>query len=152
MVIVRPIDHRDRAPWERLWTGYQDFYGVALGPEITERTWQRLLDDAEPVYGLAAVVDGAFVGFAHYLFHRSTWMIVDTCYLQDLFVRPETRRQGVAAALIQAVYDRADAHGAGQVYWLTHETNTAARRVYDTKATACGFISYERFAEAPADP
>ncbi|WP_244564620.1 hypothetical protein [Rhizobium sullae] len=27
----------------------------------------------------------------HYIFHRSTWSLSDSCYLQDLFVAPVVR-------------------------------------------------------------
>ena len=57
---------------------------------------------------------------------------------------PEARGQGVARKLIEAVYAAADAHGAGQVYWLTHESNATARTLYETLATNAGFIVFER--------
>ena len=40
---------------------------------------------AEPVRALVAETGGQLVGLVHYLFHRSTTLIEDTCYLQDLF-------------------------------------------------------------------
>jgi hypothetical protein len=36
------------------------------------------------------------------------------------------------------------AAGAARVYWLTHETNQTARRLYDQVATNSGFIVYRR--------
>jgi hypothetical protein len=46
--------------------------------------------------------------------------------------------------LIEAVYACADELGAERVYWLTHETNTTARQLYDRVATRTGFIQYRR--------
>ena len=149
---VRPLEIDDHAAWLPLWRGYQSFYEVDLPPEVTAATWQRIHDAREPVHGLAALDNGALVGFAHFLYHRSTWRVADTCYLQDLFVVRERRGHGIARALVENVYFAADATGVGQVYWLTHENNSAARRLYDQIATFDGFIAYERFVEAAPAP
>jgi len=69
-MIVRPIRPEDRAAWEPLWQGYQTFYKVSLPEEVTESTWRRLHDPAEPVHGLVAEFDGRLVGLAHFVFHR----------------------------------------------------------------------------------
>ena len=148
-ISVRSLAASDHDAWLQLWQGYQDFYGVALAADVTAATWARLLGSAEPVWGLAALESGRMVGLAHYLFHRSTWMTEDTCYLQDLFVAPAVRGQGIARRLVEAVYEASDRAGAGQVYWLTHETNVTARRLYDRLATHTGFVLYERFVEVP---
>jgi GNAT superfamily N-acetyltransferase len=148
-ITIRPLAMSDRSRWNELWRGYQTFYGVDLSSSVTETTWHRLNDSGEPVFGLIAADDARVVGFSHYVFHRSTWLTAETCYLQDLFVEPVERGRGAARALIGEVYLRADARGAGQVYWLTHETNAPARRLYDAVASHSGFIAYERFAEAP---
>jgi GNAT superfamily N-acetyltransferase len=64
-------------------------------------------------------------------------------YLQDLYVAPEARGPA-RAALIEAVYAAADAAGRPNVYWLTQEFNTTARRLYDRIGTATPFIKYQR--------
>jgi len=80
----------------------------------------------------------------HYLLHRSTTMIEPNCYLQDLFTDEKTRGKGVGRALIAAVYERAKIAGGTRVYWLTHETNTTARKLYDQVAEDTGFIVYRK--------
>ena len=65
-------------------------------------------------------------------------------HLNDLFVDPTGRRSGVARKLIEAVYAAADKEGAAKVYWLTHESNAAARLLYDQVARYGGFIQYQR--------
>ncbi len=88
------------------------------------------------------MLDGTILGIVHYLYHRSTWTTGDYCYLQDLFTAEEARGRGVGRALIEAVYERAQADGASRVYWLTHETNSAAQVLYDKVAARSGFIQY----------
>jgi GNAT superfamily N-acetyltransferase len=91
---------------------------------------------------LVAEVGGILVGFAHYLFHRSTISTAPTCYLQDLFTSKDARGKGIATALVNRVYHCAAVAGAPKVYWQTHETNHNARRLYDQIAERSGFIVY----------
>lgn len=142
MIEIRPIIDDDRDSWQPLWQGYLTFYRSSVPPEVTDATWRRFFDPAEPVNALVAVLDGKIVGIVHYLYHRSTWTAADYCYLQDLFTAEEARGRGVAQALIEAVYEKAKAHGASRVYWLTHETNTTAQALYDKVAARSGFIQY----------
>lgn len=144
MIQIRPFEAQDRQAWEPLWRGYLTFYKSTLPAEVTEATWRRLNDPAEPMHGLVAILDGMPVGIVHYLYHRSTWSTGDYCYLQDLFTSEEARGRGVGRALIEAVYERAQADGASRVYWLTHETNIAAQALYDKVAVRSGFIQYRR--------
>ena len=41
-------------------------------------------------------------------------------------------------------FEKARAAGASRVYWLTHETNTDARALYDKVADRPGFIQYRK--------
>ncbi len=145
-MIIRDVRPIDRSAWEQLWAGYLAFYESALAPEITETTWRRFFDKNEPMHALVAADDtsGELLGFTHLVFHRGTWSIGDFCYLEDLFVAPTARKRGVARALIEAVYDLADERACERVYWLTHETNTTARKLYDQVAEHRGFIQYRR--------
>ena len=47
-------------------------------------------------------------------------------------------------ALIEAVYRAADAASADQVYWLTAQSNTTARKLYDRVGQATPFMKYRR--------
>jgi len=145
---IRPVAAADYAQWLPLWDAYNAFYGrsgpTALPAAITQTTWQRFFDAAEPVHALVAELDGSLLGLSHYLFHRSTIHVEPVCYLQDLFTAQEVRGRGVGRALIGEVATRARAAGAARVYWLTHETNATARRLYDRVATNSGFIVYRQ--------
>ena len=93
--------------------------------------------------GFIALVDGKAVGLTHYLYHRSGWSKANNCYLQDLFADPDARGKGVGAALIEAVRQAAAKIGVTNVYWMTHETNATARRLYDRVARRTGFLEYD---------
>ena len=147
-VVIRPVLEQDYAAWMPLWNGYNAFYGrggaTALPEAITRSTWARFLDADEPVHALVAERDGQLLGLAHYLFHRSTTSLGNSCYLQDLITVDAARGMGVGRALIEAVYARAIRAGAARVYWQTHETNATAMRLYDQVAEKSGFIVYRK--------
>ena len=147
-LIIRPVVPTDFAQWERLWEGYNSFYGragaTALPDEITEMTWSRFFDAYEPVHAVVAEKDGQLLGLTHYLFHRSTIMIGPTCYLQDLFTAESARGRGIGRALIESVCERAMEAGARRVYWQTHETNLTAMKLYDKIAERSGFVVYNK--------
>jgi GNAT superfamily N-acetyltransferase len=143
-VEIRPLRPDERADWEPLWRGYLDFYNTSVSKETYDTTWARLLEPNEPMWVLGAYVDGKLLGIVHYLYHRSCWTIGNYCYLQDLFVSKDARGHGLGRALIEAVYQAAQEGGASRVHWLTHETNTTARALYDQLATAPGFIQYRK--------
>jgi GNAT superfamily N-acetyltransferase len=125
----------------QLWSEYQVFYKVALSAAVTEATWTRLHDAR--IRGLGARdASGRLVGFVHFLFHEDTWSTVPACYLQDLYVDAAARGGGVARRLIEAVAGCAQSAGCNPPYWLTHETNDTARRLYDKLAQHQGFIHY----------
>lgn len=143
---IRPIRRTDYDAWRPLWDGYNAFYGrsgaTSLPEEITQSTWQRFFEPAEPVHAMVAEEEGALTGLVHYLYHRSTTRLHDVCYLQDLFTVPRLRGLGIGRRLIHAVYDAARAAGCSRVYWQTQVTNQAGRALYDKVAQHLGFIVY----------
>jgi GNAT superfamily N-acetyltransferase len=141
---IRAVLPSDRARWEALWSGYQTFYKTKISAQTTDMTWERFFDSNEPMYALVAEEEGALIGLVHYLFHRSTWTAGPYCYLQDLFTLETAWGKGVGRALIEAVYAAAKREGASRVYWLTHETNAEARKLYDKVAQNLGFVQYRK--------
>jgi GNAT superfamily N-acetyltransferase len=145
VIDVRDIQATDAPVWHRLWRAYLDFYRVELPERVYETTFARLVDPVDPAqHGLLATRDGEGVGIANLIFHRHGWQVEDICYLQDLYVAEAARGIGAGRALIEAVYEQADARGAVQVYWLTHGSNAQARKLYDRVGTETGFIKYRR--------
>jgi len=141
MTEVAPLRADERAQWEALWSAYQHFYAVELPAAVTAATWERLCSGR--IHGLGARdATGRLVGFTHFLYHEDTWSQAPACYLQDLYVVPETRARGCGRQLIEAVAAAARAAGANAPYWLTHESNTVARRLYDRLAKNHGFLQY----------
>ena len=147
-LVIREVRPDDFPQWKPLWDGYNAFYGregeTALPDRITNMTWVRFFDAYEPVHALVAEQDGQLLGLVHYLFHRSTISIAPTCYLQDLFTLEVERGKGVGRSLIEQVYERARQASCARVYWLTHETNETAMKLYDNVAEMSGFVVYRK--------
>jgi GNAT superfamily N-acetyltransferase len=141
---IRSLESQDHDEWYRLWRGYQQFYEVDLTAQTSAVTWQRLLDEHEPMHGALAIVAGKPLGLVHYIEHRSCWTVGNYVYLQDLFVDEAARGQGIGRALIEHVYAQAAKLGASRVHWLTHETNRHAMHLYDRIADRSGFVQYRK--------
>ena len=145
---VRDLAADDFAGWKPLWDGYNAFYGrkgeTALAPEITQATWKRFLDPAQPLGALVATLDDRIVGLAHYVIHASTSRLEPVCYLQDLFTVESECGRGIGRALIEVVYEKARALGIRRVYWQTQAWNAAGRALYEKVAKHDGFIVYSR--------
>jgi len=143
-IVVRPLQAADRAAWAEQWQAYLAFYATELAPAQYHLTWQRLQDPAVPLWALGAFEGERMLGLVHYLYHPSAWTEGPYCYLQDLFVEPATRGQGVGRQLIETVLQVAREAGADRVYWLTQHDNHPARLLYDRMADLSGFIQYRK--------
>ncbi|NEV77202.1 GNAT family N-acetyltransferase [Rhodopseudomonas sp. BR0C11] len=143
-VEIRSVGPDERAAWEPLWAGYLAFYKATLAPEVSDVTWARFHDPAEPMHLLGAYVDGKLTGIVQFIYHRSCWTVGNYCYLQDLFVADSARGLGLGRKLIEAVYARAKADGCSRVHWLTQTGNATARLLYDRIAEDSGFMQYRK--------
>jgi GNAT superfamily N-acetyltransferase len=144
--VIRPLERSDLESWLELWRAYLRFYRVELPEETTASTFDRLVSGSAGLVGLAAEGDegAALVGFAHLVFHPSTWSPDPYCYLEDLFVAPAARGTSTARDLFAAVYAEADRRGASRTYWQTQQYNGAARSLYDQVGHLTSFIVYQR--------
>ena len=142
-IAIRKIEARDQAAWRRLWDGYCRFYEVTLSLDVTERTWQRILDPASAVHAIVATDEaGAVIGMANYIIHENTWETTPVCYLEDLFVDPAVRARGAGQALIDWLVAAMQSEGWSRLYWLTKENNYRARGLYDKYTPRDPFVRY----------
>jgi GNAT superfamily N-acetyltransferase len=141
MIEIGRLRHEERQSWASLWRAYLDYHRASVPPERYEHTFSRLMIGTD-LHGIGARYQNRLVGLAHFLFHPSTWAN-DVCYLQDLYVDPAFRTQGIGRQLIEAVADRARARRAGRLYWVTEQDNITARALHERVARFNGFIRYD---------
>ena len=140
-VTIRPLAAADKAAWLPLWKGYVGFHQTSLADEITERTWQRLLDEGSSLFCRLAEADGDVVGFAVCVLHEGSWVTAPICYLEDLFVAETARGKGIARQLINTIMEEARREGCSRLYWHTARNNPA-RKLYDEFAPADEYVRY----------
>lgn len=144
-LIIRYLEKNDLSQWHRLWSSYLEYYKSSVSEEVYENTFERLLDSKCPQQnGLIALQNGKAAGLVHFIYHPHNWRIEDVCYLQDLYTDASLRGKGIGRALIEAVYQEADANGTPSVYWLTQDFNETARKLYDQVSSLTPFIKYQR--------
>ncbi|WP_119274099.1 GNAT family N-acetyltransferase [Taklimakanibacter deserti] len=150
-LIIRPAEAHDRDAFLEMW---RDF--VSLAPDepgnhqMGETNWRRIMD---PDHGLECIValgdDGAPAGFTLFLPLAFTWSTGDACYLQDIYVRPESRGSGIAQAMIEHLRQLGLKAGWFKIFWMTQADNIAAQRVYDKVAKRMDYLRYDLNVCAP---
>jgi ribosomal protein S18 acetylase RimI-like enzyme len=70
-------------------------------------------------------------GLAVLRFRPSLWSETLDCYLEELYVVPDRRGEGLGEALMRAAMETARKEGAGHMDLGTAETDTAARALYE---------------------
>ncbi len=114
----------------------RDLASYERAPDAVVASEADLLRDgfgAVPVFRtLIAELDGAPVGFALYFLAYSTWRGRPTLYLEDLFVRPLARGNGVGRALMGALAREAVHLGCARFVWQVLDWNTPSIRFYES--------------------
>ena len=143
-MLVRPARLEDRGPLIELIKGYFAFYHAPFPGETKLRA---LLDalEANPDRGtqLVAQVDDRLLGFATLYSCYDTLLADRILVMNDLFVDPASRNEGVGTALFDASLAYASARGYARLDWVTAQDNRAAQRFYDRHGGRRGpWVSY----------
>lgn len=126
-----------------LFDAYRQFYGCTADLELARRFLGERLDRGESVI-FVAVAAGAGVGFVQ-LYPTFTSIGAKRAWiLNDLYVTPDARRQGVGRALMDAARKMAEETGAAWLELATAKDNARAQALY----RKCGYRldeKYDRF-------
>lgn len=99
----------------------------------TEDTVRASLFGAHPAAEvLLAELDGTPVGFALFFPTYSTFLAQAGLYLEDLYVIPSARGQGVGRALLAELARLTVARGWGRLEWSVLDWNAPAIRFYES--------------------
>jgi GNAT superfamily N-acetyltransferase len=90
----------------------------------------HLFGDRPYASAILAEVDNTPAGFALFFYNYSTFLTKPGIYLEDLFVLPAYRRQGIATALLSYLAKRAVTEGCGRFEWSVLDWNEPAIAFY----------------------
>lgn len=96
----------------------------------TEALLEEWLFDKEKAEVLLAVVDGKAVGFALFFHNFSTFLGRAGIYLEDLYVEPAHRGQGIGTAFFNKLAQIAVDRGCGRMDWSCLDWNTPSIDFY----------------------
>lgn len=121
-----------------------EFDDITPGPDKLADRVRRLMADGDLKVLLAG---NGPDGLAVMRFRPAIWTEALECYLAELYVVPERRRQGLGRALMEAALDLARDRGADVMDLNTGEDDAAARALYER----LGFSNREGRAEGPVN-
>ena len=104
--------------------------GVELAPERLRAGVTAQLNDSSRGFYLLAEADGCVVGQLALTFEWSDWRNGTFWWLQNVYVRPEHRRQGVLTALYGRVKELAVEEGVCGVRLYVEHENRPAQAAY----------------------
>ena len=133
MLNIRPATSADAAVIASLVRELAEYEKLAHEARATAVDFVRELDSSNPViHVLIAEWGGTPVGFALYFFNFSTFVGRPGLYLEDLFVRPAQRANGIGRALLRALARIARERNCGRMEWAVLDWNEPALRFYQT--------------------
>ena len=115
------LEPPDAAAIERL---RHDAFGTGT-PEAAPYATQPRFEAA-----LALNSKGKAVGYATWFHTYSTFLAKPTMYLEDLFVRDDSRESGAGSALFEHVRTLGAQRDCGRMEWQVLDWNTLAREFY----------------------
>lgn len=119
-----------------------EFGDPTPGPDVLTQHVAQMLAAGEMTVLLG---DEPPTGLVMLRFRRSVWTGALDAYVEELYVAPPHRGQGLGRALLERALDVARDAGATRVDVGTSEADTAARALYES----CGFTNREGGPDGP---
>ena len=143
VIVVKP-QAEDEPQWRLLYQGYVDFYQVSMNDNIMNTLWSWIHDANNPFYCIVAKdQSGDLLGFMHFRAMPSPLRGAMIGFLDDLFIAPEARGEGVVSALYDELKNQGKANGWPLIRWITAENNYRARAVYDGLSNKTHWVTYQ---------
>jgi GNAT superfamily N-acetyltransferase len=98
--------------------------------EVQERLRKDLFRSNPKAETLLAFVDDKAVGYAFYFYTYSSFLALPTFYLEDIFVLPEYRSQGIGKILFRHCAKVALENNCGRMEWQVLDWNKIAIDFY----------------------
>jgi GNAT superfamily N-acetyltransferase len=131
MVSIVPATEADVVDIHRLIRALADYERLSHEVRSSEADIRNGLFGTRPYAEvLLAKLDGETVGFALFFHNYSTFLGRPGIYLEDLFVLPDRRGQGIGRALLVALARIAVERGCGRLEWAVLDWNEPAIGFY----------------------
>ena len=141
--MIRPIKIEDKKDWEKLYRSYADFYKVEMNDKILNTVWEWIHDKNHDVCGLVYEQDNKIIGLAHYRKMPSPLRGKYIGFLDDLFVEPKHRRNGVGEKIIKELNTISMRNNWNLVRWITRDDNITAKSLYEKLSKKTNWEVYE---------
>ncbi len=130
--LIRPVRRGDEADLTAMIHELAEFEHASHDCTVTEIQLGKALFGPDPtVYGYLVEVDGQAAAAALWFRNFSTWDGTAGIYLEDLFVRPQFRRRGLARKLLATLARDCVEHGYTRLSWAVLDWNVNAIALYD---------------------
>jgi GNAT superfamily N-acetyltransferase len=133
MLKIRPAQAQD------VDTIFELILGLAAYEKLTDRVTgnsdllrSHLFCERPYAESIVADVDGKIVGFGLFFHTYSTFLTHPGLHLEDVFVQPEYRRQGIGKALMRSIAKIAFDRGCGRLEWSVLDWNQSAIEFYQS--------------------
>ena len=131
--IIRTVRPPDVAELTAMIHELAEFERASAECSVTETQLREALFGPKPtVHGHIVEVDGRAAAAALWFLNFSTWDGGAGIYLEDLFVRPQFRRRGLARKLLAALARECVEHGYTRLSWAVLDWNVDAIALYDS--------------------
>ena len=130
--IIRPAQPGDETELTAMIHELAEFERASADCTVTENQLREaLFGDHPTVYGHIAEVDGQAAAGALWFRNFSTWDGVAGIYLEDLYVRPQFRRRGLARKMLATLARECVNGGYTRLSWAVLDWNVNAIALYD---------------------
>jgi GNAT superfamily N-acetyltransferase len=132
LFFIRAAELRDVNAIVQLIRDLAEFENLTHLLHVTpEKLRPHLFGERPAVEALVAESAGTVSGFALFFTNFSTFLAQPGLYLEDLYVRPDLRGQGIGEALLSRVGRIALERGCGRFEWSVLDWNGNAIRFYE---------------------
>jgi GNAT superfamily N-acetyltransferase len=95
-----------------------------------EQLTAALFGDSPKLFGHVAEIDGRVVGMALWFLNFSTWRGTHGIYLEDLYVQPQHRGNGLGRELLRTLAELCVDRGYSRLEWWVLDWNTPSIEFY----------------------
>ena len=126
-ISIRKVEVSDFNQINALFREFAEFEN--LSERMTNTVVQMMEEKEHFNCFVAETADGEIAGYVTYFFAYYTW-VGKSLYMDDLYVRPDFRGQGIGSLLIHKIIAYAKATGCHRLRWQVSEWNQPAIGFY----------------------